>query len=244
MSKQPTADKTAPEGKWQFDEAVTAAFDDMLARSIPQYDVMRQTVFDLACRFVKPRTAVVDLGCSRGEALAPLVERFGAHNRFIGVDVSEPMLAAACHRFSGYMNAGVVSIRNLDLRTAYPRDQASVTLCVLTLQFVPIEYRLRVVRDIFRHTVPGGALILVEKVLGASADLDGLFVDRYLSLKAQHGYSQEQIERKRLSLEGVLVPVTARWNEELLRGAGFAEVDCFWRWANFAGWVAVRPEAG
>ena len=44
-----------------------------------------------------------------------------------------------------------------------------------------------------------------------------------------------------LSLEGVLVPVTARWNEELLREEGFTSVDCFWRHLNFAGWVAVKP---
>lgn len=62
----------------------------------------------------------------------------------------------------------------------------------------------------------------------------------YYNLKASNGYTQEQIERKRLSLEGVLVPVTAKWNEELLRMAGFVHVDSFWRWMNFAGWVAVK----
>ena len=56
----------------------------------------------------------------------------------------------------------------------------------------------------------------------------------------ENGYSAEEIERKRLSLEGVLVPVTARMNEDLLRSAGFDQVDCFWRWANFAGWLAIR----
>jgi tRNA (cmo5U34)-methyltransferase len=55
-----------------------------------------------------------------------------------------------------------------------------------------------------------------------------------------NGYSQDEIERKRLSLEGALVPLTARFNEELLRGAGFDQVDCFWRWSNFAGWLAIR----
>jgi tRNA (cmo5U34)-methyltransferase len=43
-----------------------------------------------------------------------------------------------------------------------------------------------------------------------------------------------------LALEGVLVPVTAAWNEQLLKGAGFSQVECFWRWMNFAGWVAVK----
>jgi tRNA (cmo5U34)-methyltransferase len=233
-------DTTIPDGKWTFDASVTDAFDDMLQRSIPQYDVMRQTVFELACAFVEDDTAIVDLGCSRGEALAPFVSRYGAYNRFVGVDVSEPMLDAARTRFAGYIKAGLVDIQARDLRTYYPPVRASVTLCILTLQFTPIEYRQRILRRIWEHTQPGGALLLVEKVMGASADLDTLMVDRYYTLKAVNGYDQTQIERKRLSLEGVLVPVTAKWNEELLHTAGFAQVDCFWRWMNFAGWIAVR----
>jgi len=27
---------------------------------------------------------------------------------------------------------------------------------------------------------------------------------------------------------------------DALRAGGFRQVDCFWRWMNFAGWVAVR----
>jgi len=236
----PVSDETAPGPRWAFDEAVTAAFDDMLRRSVPQHDDMRRTVFDLGSAFVKPHTAIVDLGCSRGEALAPFVERFGAQNRHVGVEISEPMLAAARSRFAGYLPSGVVDIRRLDLRTGYPPERASLTLCVLTLQFVPIEYRQALLRRAWEHTAPGGAFVLVEKVLAATADLDALFVGRYLGLKAEHGYSADAIERKRLSLEGVLVPVTARWNEDLLRAAGFGQVDCFWRWLNFAGWLAVR----
>jgi tRNA (cmo5U34)-methyltransferase len=212
----------------------------MLRRSIPQYDVMRRAVFDVGRRFVAPKTDVVDLGCSRGEALAPFVREFGAFNRFVGVEVSAPMADAASERFAGLIGQGVVSIRRDDLRETYPFVRASLTLAVLTFQFVPIEYRLRVVRDAFKATAPGGALVVVEKVLGSTADLDALQVELYLAMKAEHGYSAEAIDRKRHSLEGVLVPVTADWNVQMLRSAGFAEVDCFWRWMNFAGWVAVK----
>jgi tRNA (cmo5U34)-methyltransferase len=233
-------DHTLPDGKWAFDAAVTTVFDNMLARSIPQYEVMRAACFNLGSQFVQHKTDLVDLGCSRGEALAPFVDRFGAYNHYIGIEVSKPMLEAARARFRGYINTGIVDIRQLDLRESYPPAHASLTLAVLTIQFTPIEYRLRILRDIFKTTIPGGALLLVEKVLGASAEIDAQLVKQYYALKTANGYSTEEIERKRLSLEGVLVPVTAKWNEELLRMAGFAQVDCFWRWMNFAAWVAVK----
>lgn len=233
-------DQTVPDGAWSFDASVTDVFDDMLQRSIPQYEVMRRAVFDIARHYIQPATTIIDLGCSRGEALSALIDLYGAHNRFVGIDVSEPMLQAARERFKGLIEVGVVDIRRCDLRTEYPPEKVSATLCILTLQFTPIEYRQKILRSIWKHTAPGGALILVEKILGATADLDSLLVDLYYGLKSSNGYTQEQIERKRLSLEGVLVPVTAQWNEELLRQAGFSQIDCFWRWMNFAGWVAVK----
>jgi tRNA (cmo5U34)-methyltransferase len=237
---QPTSIGHRPEGKWQFDGEVTHCFDDMLRRSIPQYEIMRRTVFDLACRYVRPGLDIVDLGCSRGEAMAPLVERFGGSNRFVGCDSSAPMLQECRTRFDEQIQAGVVGIMGCDLRHRYPPVLACVTLCVLTLQFTPIEYRQQIVKRIFDHTASAGCLILVEKVIGGTAETDRQFSDRYYEMKAENGYSHEDIDRKRMALEGVLVPVTARWNEQMLDAAGFSHIECFWRWMNFAGWLAVK----
>jgi len=233
-------DEVTPKNKWAFDDDVTAAFDDMLARSIPQYDVMRKAVFDLACAFIQPHTAVIDLGSSRGEAVAELVKTYAMINRFHLTEVSEPMLAALKERFAHDIAINTVRVLCCDLRTEYPLAEASVTLSILTLQFTPIEYRQQIVQRIYDRMLPGGAFILVEKVLGSSAQLDKIFVDTYYQMKAANGYTEEQIQRKRLALEGVLVPVTAAWNEALLAQAGFRQVDCFWRWCNFAGWLAVK----
>lgn len=233
-------DNVTPKDKWEFDGDVTAAFENMLERSIPEYKVMRQTVHDLACAFITKHTAVIDLGSSRGDAVAQLIDTYANMNRFYLTDVSEPMLDHLKDRFAHYIVMNSVVVQNQDLRTEFPLADASVILSILTLQFTPIEYRQQIVQRVYDHLLPGGAFILVEKVLGASANLDGLFVDTYYRMKRENGYTQEQIDRKRMSLEGVLVPVTARWNQELLHSAGFRQVDTFWRWCNFAGWIGVK----
>ena len=135
---------------------------------------------------------------------------------------------------------GVVDIEDIDLRKDFPTVQASLTLSVLTLQFVPVEHRGRVVQNVFEHTVEGGAFLLVEKILGNSPQMTEMLIDHYHELKHANGYSREAIERKRMSLEGVLVPATAAWNEELLRLSGFHEVECIWRYLNFAAWVGLK----
>lgn len=231
--------------RWTFDEEVTEAFDDMLRRSIPDYDTMRRIVLDLGSRFVVDRTWVVSLGCSRGEDMAPFVDRFGVHVRHLGLEVSEPMIAAARERFAGMIDAGFLEVRRHDLRTdRYPAVPASLTLAVLTLQFTPIEYRSAILRRIYETTRPGGAFILVEKVLGEDARGQDLLVEAYHQLKAANGYSADEIAAKRRSLEGVLVPMTARNNEEALRIAGFETVQEVWRAYNFAAWVAIKSSDG
>jgi tRNA (cmo5U34)-methyltransferase len=230
-------DNHVPGTKWEFDQDVARVFDDMLQRSIPQYDVMRETVKDIALKYMKNNTAVIDVGCARGDAIGSLAHMFPKVD-FFGLDVSEAMLDQARDKFKDQHN---VAICHRDLKEGLNiGGKASVILAVLTVQFTPIEYRMQIIRDMFNQLFDGGCLIIVEKVLGESAEIDVLFRERYYALKGKNGYSKDDIDRKKLALEGVLVPITAKWNESMLRSAGFTQVDCFWRWMNFAGWVAIK----
>lgn len=231
--------------KWEFDGSVAKVFDDMLERSIPDYANMRDLCYRLGRRFVSRETDprsnfVLDLGCARGEALAPFVSEFGWSARYMGLEVSKPMLEAARERFKGMTDPEVVRILEWDLRSGLPEVRASLVLSVLTLQFVPINYRLGILERCYERLNRGGALILVEKVLGESGRIDEHLVEEYHAMKKRNGYTTDEIERKRLALEGVLVPITAKMNEWTLDRAGFKWVDCFWRDLNFAGWLAIK----
>ena len=48
------------------------------------------------------------------------------------------MLEAARLRFATPIEQGIVDIQRLDLRAEYPPEMASLTLAVLTIQFIPI----------------------------------------------------------------------------------------------------------
>lgn len=245
MSERAGTDRTSlghvPDGRWEFDDEVTRVFDDMLERSIPQLQTMRRTVYEAgrnyASRDEREPPWLIDLGTSRGGAIAPFVEEgWGA----FGYEVSEPMRNAALRRFEGTPNITIVGDDLRTVNTLGLGGRADLVLAVLTLVFIPINHRQRIIQMAYESLKDGGAMIVVEKVLGRGARIDKLMVDLYHDSKEAAGYTREEIDRKALALEGVQVPVTAAWNEELLRNAGFAEVDCFWRWCNFAGWIAVK----
>lgn len=223
-------------GKWEFDENVTKVFGDMLSRSIPNYETMRQLCFNLGKNFIKEDSTIVDMGCSNGLSVESFVKAFPL-NCFYLLDVSEPMLEECRKRFKDYP---LVFVHDNDLRKGIPMNNVDLALSILTLQFTPIEYRQNILQDVYDKLNEGGAFIIVEKVLGNSAKIDDLFVKEYYNLKQENGYTQEQIANKRKSLEGVLVPLTSSFNEHLLHQVGFKYVDCFFRCLNFAGWIAIK----
>lgn len=228
-----------PAGRWEFDDGVADVFDDMLSRSIPQIEAMREVVIQLAKRIIQPKTDIVDLGCAKGDAIIHLLADKRLDNRFVAVEASEAMLRAAQIRLQSVAGEGRLELSNIDLRACYPEVRASLTLCILTLQFIPIEHRQRILSKVHATTVPGGGLILVEKVLGESAATNAILTTQYHQHKRDMGYTEDAIEAKRLALEGILVPLTATWNEQLLRSAGFRHVECIWRHLNFCGWLAL-----
>jgi tRNA (cmo5U34)-methyltransferase len=234
-------DNVIPKEKWEFDLDVTEAFNDMLSRSIPQYEVMRKACADVASNFIVPKdTWILDLGSSRGESVSALVDKYGAYCQYVLAEISEPMICVLKERYAGYIKSGCMRLWTKDLRNDFPKTPAKVIQSILTIQFIPINYRQKIIQNCYDSLDSGGAFIMVEKVLGSSAPVDTMLVDIYHSMKNENGYSADAIDRKKMSLEGVLVPVTAEWNIELLRQAGFRHIECFWRWMNFAAWIAIK----
>ena len=95
-------DHVMPSGPWQFDKQVTDVFDDMLRRSIPQYNAMRMVVFELGRHFARPGTAIIDMGCSRGEALEPFVSMIGAANDYLGLEIPNNFIVGYGLDYDGF----------------------------------------------------------------------------------------------------------------------------------------------
>jgi tRNA (cmo5U34)-methyltransferase len=237
--------------RWQFDEEVTRVFDDMLLRSIPDYKTMREMVTELGTQFISDTSTVLDIGTSRGDQIARFIARADAD--YLGLEISDPMLEAAERRFDGEDS---VLILKHDLREGLslpltpdlcddcsrPLHNLTLVTAILTMMFIPIEARYRILADIYDFLELDGALIMVEKVIGEGPAIDKLLVGQYQAFKARQGYSDEDIERKRLSLEGVLVPLQLSSHIANLKAVGFTHVDTFWRCLNFVGIIAIKGE--
>lgn len=235
-------DKNICEGmdKWVFNENVTLVFSEMLERSIPSYDRMRELVTDIGSDYVLCNglvgLPVLDLGCSTGEQ----IDRFLGvlPNRIVGCDVSDSMLE---HSIGKYQDNERVEILKVDIsKQPLPVKECCLITSILTIQFTPIEYRQNTIRHIYESLTEHGVFIFVEKIIGENYNFSKTYEKLHHTHKQNKGYSLQEIRDKKLKLEGVLVPVTNTFNIELLKQAGFSKIDIFWKDLNFIGYIAIK----
>jgi tRNA (cmo5U34)-methyltransferase len=111
---------------------------------------------------------------------------------------------------------------------------------LLTLQFVRPLYRERIMRQIAGGVREQGCLILIEKLTSEDTLFNRLFIQNYYDFKRRNGYSETEIAQKREALENVLIPYRLEENVDLLKASGFRSVECFFRWYNFCGLIALK----
>ena len=227
-------------GDFAFDRSVAVVFDDMVARSVPFYAEIQRMLVELAHDFAVPGSAVYDLGCATGTTLVNLHRALDPSIHFVGVDDSVEMLREARGKLAAYGVDRPVELECRDLNEGVTVTDASVTLMVLTLQFIRPLRRDRLVQQVFEGLRPDGAFLLVEKVLGEESIFNRLFIEHYYDLKRRNGYTELEISQKREALENVLIPYKLLENRELLLRTGFRHVDVFFTWYNFCGIVAVK----
>jgi len=225
---------------FEFNRQVVEVFDDMLGRSVPLYreSVLRQA--QLAARSYQPGTRIYDLGCSNGNLGMALCAEMSGHDfELIAVDSSAPMLAAFARRLTVNAARERVELREQDIREV-PLANASVVIINLTLQFLPLADRETLLHKIYQALVPGGVLLLSEKLVHHQPSLNALQQEFYYRFKAENGYSQMEISQKREALEDVLVPETLEAHQERLLRCGFGGIDVWLKWFNFASLLALK----
>ena len=119
-------------------------------------------------------------------------------------------------------------------------EACSIVVLNFTLQFIAIEKREELLTKIRNSLVPGGLVILAEKVLHKDTKSQQSLTDLHHDFKRANGYSELEIARKREAIENVLVPETPSAHKARLIRAGFSEITEFFHCINFKAWMAVK----
>ncbi len=227
----------APIRPFEFDADVARVFPDMVRRSVPGYAELVGLSGLIARRVARPGTACYDLGCSLGAVTRAMLRQVPATVRIVAVDNAPAMIAGLRDRLADVPGGERIELICADVE-AVRIEQASLVVLNLTLQFIPPERRLSLLQGIRAGLVPGGALVLAEKIR-VPDDRNGAWLTAlHEDFKRANGYSELAIARKRAALERVLVPDSIETHEQRLAAAGFIEVTRWFQSLNFVAWIA------
>ena len=225
--------------KFSFNKEVASVFDDMLPRSVPYYNENIALIAEL----LEGRRAICDLGCSTGNLLLYLAQKFPQSTLF-GVDNSAPMLDIARAKANAYgakIDFIKADILDFDFQVSQ-KDEFDAIITNYTMQFIRPQKRESLCKKIHNSLQKNGIFIMSEKLVCEDKWLDKRLIDIYHAFKAQNGYSKTEISKKREALENILIPFSQNENIAMRDCAGFRAVEVVFRFGNFATFIALKGE--
>lgn len=227
-------------GDFTFDESVAEVFPDMIQRSVPGYSNIITAIGMLAERFVTDNSQVYDLGCSRGAGILSVRRNVKAQNvKIIGIDNSEPMVERCRSHINAYQSDIPVEIHLGDIRDV-EIENASMVILNFTLQFLPPNDRLSLLKKIYQGLKPNGVLVLSEKFTFENQAMNELLIDLHHTFKRANGYSELEVSQKRTALENVMRTDSITTHKQRLQEVGFNQVELWFQCFNFGSMIAVK----
>ncbi|GAA1770069.1 hypothetical protein [Nonomuraea bangladeshensis] len=227
-------------GGWQFTPDVAEVFDDHVRASVPHYDVIQDLVAETTDWLVPAGGLVADLGASTGASARRILERHPARGiRFALYDEQPAMLDQAAAelrklaaKVGGEYDATLNATRIQDGPLVH--EDADLTLCLFTLQFLPRQERVKALRLARISAAESGALIVAEKIRAIDSRWAEIGSDVAHDYKADRGISDAAIRAKARALRGVLRPYPQQTTMQAMADAGWHAPEVLFRWHSWA----------
>ncbi len=234
------AEPTQP-APFRFDSKVASVFPDMIKRSVPGYTEVLHNIQLIAQKHIQTDSHCYDLGCSLGAA--SLAMSYGNQQQnveIIGIDNSPAMIERCQNNIDNFKHQTPIRLIAGDL-LEQNFHTASMVVLNYTLQFIPLAQREPLLARLFEAMLPGGVLLISEKLHFDDPVINDLLIELHHQFKRENGYSELEISQKRNALENVLVPETMETHLNRLEQIGFKPVKCWHQQLNFASIIAFKP---
>ena len=209
--------------KFSFDTIQN--FDKHILQSIPNYDLLFDSILKVSKFFLDESMNVYDIGCSTGKLLKALDFK----GNKIGLDNCINLLP----------KSNDIEFINVDLNQPYIFEEACLIFSIFTFQFLQKRIRSNLIRQIYNGLNEGGAFIFVEKTLARNTIMQEIFTFAYYDFKKKF-FTEKEILDKEVSLRRILKPNTSLENYEMLKEVGFKKIEKFYKYFHFEGYLCIK----
>ena len=222
-------------GTWSFDDSVSRIFDDHILSSVPFYKEAHDLIVKTSDYFLANGDKFIELGCSTGRLTQSIAKRHLKKSiKFIGIDNQKSMIDMAINN-------------NKDERVEFLLEnilesnfKSTFIVSAFTIQFIRPKSRQFLINKIYGEMEWGGGFCFFEKVRGSDARFQDILNSIHWEWKIENGHTEEDIIKKWRSLKRVMEPFSDFGNQDMLKRAGFKDIETIWKWGPFQGYLAIK----
>ncbi|QQE12478.1 class I SAM-dependent methyltransferase [Planctomycetota bacterium] len=254
QSKSNSSASRTSDASW-LDQRMISLYLKMMQHGLPCRDMQFNAVGRLLRANNKPVERFVDIACGDGVIGQRILDQYpNSHGIFI--DFSEQMLEKAKARLEGYrhrINIIAADLCKVDWATTCGIDDASEDLVITryAIHHLQDDKKKSLYEAIFRVLKPGGMFLNIEHVSSPTDWLnqisDDVFVDSLYEYaqKVDPACTRQQILELCSEREGEVhdedICVSVEKQCDWLRNIGYADVDCYAKYFEFAVFGGRRP---
>jgi tRNA (cmo5U34)-methyltransferase len=211
---------------WTFEtQEIANTFDNHVREQLPWYDMVTESVSYIIKNYLSENDTVVDIGASTGnmiDKIIPLVQERSCY--ITAIEKSETMFEKLKNKYANESCVELVDADVMDIQL----PKAKVYVLFLTLMFIPVHQRKKLMQTIRNKCEEGGVIIVVDKVCDHLGYFSTVLKRLTMHFKLLQGAKPEDVLTKEMSLAGVQIPIDI----SLL-----CDAKEFFRMGEFAGWV-------
>ena len=222
----------------RFKAIEAGRYDDVIKKRVPLYNEIQTLMVSLLPFSKKEYLRVLDVGCGTGETSVGLLKEFPL-SRVTGIDGSQDMLDVAAAKVK--QTTWRIDFICQDIRVAggqWPvvrgEEEFDVIISAFSLHYLNEDEKKALLSKCRDALKPGGIFIDAEAVISPSAKVYQLYMEKWKDFQRSNGFSEDEIGAQMLKFVRDVKPLTVERQVCLMSEAGFTDVECYFKYLNWA----------
>lgn len=196
------------------------SYEDHMKETVECFDEYYKTMSG-PIKKTEDNVDILDLGCGTGLELEGIFEK-APNSKITGIDMSEEMMSKLKEKYKNKLD-NINLIKDSYLTLPFEKENYEYVVSCMTMHHFVKEVKLELYKKIKQALEPGGKYIEGDYMVSREEEIECL--DRYYNL-------MNSLTEEEKGLYHIDIPFTIETQKELLRDAGFKNIDIIWQVGN------------
>lgn len=215
-------------------EECASKYDEMIEKIVPYYHEQHDIILSLIPFSKDAKIKVLDLGIGTG-ALSHLLLTYYPNSKIYGIDLSKNMIEVSKKRLKEFEDRIVLSCG--DIEEISFDDDYDIVVAGLSVHHLTDEAKRNFFKKIYNSLKEGGVFIIRDLIKSESDRINDLYFKLWCDFEQKNGVDPKKMSE---NFQEEDIPSTMENHIDWLKEAGFEDVDCVWKYCDFAIFAAYK----